>query len=223
MRLESGGAHHWLASECGFLRATRNRIRPITTGRFVGHGSFSFDRRLHSEPGKKFAQNSPNGKKPLNQLLTGSDGATCSADLFGAVQFCDIAVESTEWHVPSLACDFKHEAIRESNRRLSGKFLERGGYGFGVLNREVLVVQEHFDGSCDLGCLPVVNGSQYPRRFGQCKVRHPSALFHEFLGGSNLSGIVSRDEPHQNICINGAHSAFSCAFRSLPSIRQDSF
>src|SRR5438046_10691206 len=68
MRLESGGAHHWLASECGFLRATRNRIKPLTTGRFVGHGSFSFDRRLHSESGKKFAQNSPNGKKPLSKV-----------------------------------------------------------------------------------------------------------------------------------------------------------
>jgi len=34
----------------------------------VGHGSFSFDRRLHSESGKKFAQNSPNGKKPLSKV-----------------------------------------------------------------------------------------------------------------------------------------------------------
>src|SRR5438552_3282549 len=47
MRLEAGGgAHHWLASKCGFLRTTRNRIKPITTGPFVGHGSFSIDHRL---------------------------------------------------------------------------------------------------------------------------------------------------------------------------------
>src|SRR2546422_305723 len=69
MRLEAGGgAHDWLASKCGLLRATRNTIKPITTGRLVGHSSFSFDRRLHSESGKKFAQNSPNGKKPLSKV-----------------------------------------------------------------------------------------------------------------------------------------------------------
>src|SRR5437762_14322768 len=112
MRLESGGAHHWLASECGFLRATRNRIKPLTTGQFVGHGSFSFDRLLPSESGKKFAQNSPNGKKPLNQLLTGSDVATCPADLFDAVQFSHIAVERTVWHVHCFVVALHREAMR---------------------------------------------------------------------------------------------------------------
>ena len=77
----------------------------------------------------------------------------CSSEkLSGAVQFSEIAVEGTKRHVFCLPRDFEHEAIRESNHGLTAKCSKCGGYGFGILYCQVFVVQQHCDGSCDLGC-----------------------------------------------------------------------
>src|SRR2546425_1189784 len=142
--------------------------------------------------------------------MEGSSRNKRDSELFGTIELSKISIEGTERQMSRFASDFKEKTIRESDRGLATKFFESSGHGFGVLNCQVLVVQQHFDSGRDLGRFQFVNRSQHPCRFGQCKVGHPSALFEEVLGGDKLSCIVSSDYAHQNIGVNGAHGVSSC-------------
>src|SRR2546425_8218584 len=83
--------------------------------------------------------------------------------------------------------------------------------------RQMLVVEEHLDGGCNLLRTPIVNGGQDPCRFGEDQMRYPGAACHEGLGHRHLFCVVSRDQPDQNVGVNGPHAASGHAAARPPS------
>src|ERR1035438_10925840 len=68
------------------------------------------------------------------------------------------------------------------------------------------MIEQHFDGRGELGGITLVHSGEHPGGFRESKDRYPSAGFDEDFGGSNLARIVPRDEPDQNVGVNGAHN-----------------
>ena len=71
----------------------------------------------------------------------------------------------------------------------------------------MLVVEEHLDGGGDVHRATAVHRCQDPRRFGEDEMRYPGPACHEGLGHRNLLGVIPRDQPDQDVGVNGAHGA----------------
>ena len=71
----------------------------------------------------------------------------------------------------------------------------------------MLVVEEHLDSGGDVLRTTIVDRGQDPRRFGEDEMRHPGPACHEGLGHRHLLRVVPRDQPDQNVRVNGSHGA----------------
>ena len=71
----------------------------------------------------------------------------------------------------------------------------------------MLVVEEHLDSGGDLLRTTIVDRGQDPRRFGEDKMGDPGPACHEGLGHRNLLCVIPRDQPDQDVCVNGSHGA----------------
>jgi hypothetical protein len=101
----------------------------------------------------------------------------------------------------------QHQAVGETEGRPGAEEIKRRSHGVGILQCQVLVIQQHFDGSGQAGGVQFVYGCQDPGGFGKREYRYPSPLLDESVGSCGLPGIVARDQSNQNIGINGAHDA----------------
>jgi hypothetical protein len=93
-----------------------------------------------------------------------------------------------------LAGELQHQAIGETEGRPGAEEIERRRHHVGILQSEILVIQQHFDGSGKAGGVLFVHSCQDPGSFGQRQNRYPSTLLDEGVGGCRLAGIVARDE-----------------------------
>jgi hypothetical protein len=125
----------------------------------------------------------------------------------GSVDFPEIAVEGAERAVARFARDLHHEAVGEADCRTTTKLIDGGADGFRVLQRQLLMIQEHLDCRGNSLRTAIVDGGEHPRGFGEREMRHPGAGGDEGLGCRNLFDIVSGYEPNQHIGVNGSHVA----------------
>jgi hypothetical protein len=138
----------------------------------------------------------------------------------GTVKLAEVAVERSERSVARLPGDLHHEAIRETDGGTASELLDGRKDCVFVLHRQVLVVEEHFDRGRNSFGLPTVNGSKHPSRLRKREVRHPRALGGKGLSRSDLLRIIARDEPDEDVRVNGAHDASLRLVGCLPSALQ---
>src|SRR5882672_3426964 len=65
--------------------------------------------------------------------------AAWSLQPLGTINLAQAAVKGTEWSVPGLPSDFRHEAIGESDLGILAKLRDSGGDDLSVLYRQVFV------------------------------------------------------------------------------------
>jgi hypothetical protein len=118
------------------------------------------------------------------------------------------AVERTERQVAGAASSFEDQTVGEADRRATAKLFERRPNHFGILQHELSMRQEHLDRGRDCLRRSTVDGRQHPDSFRKSQMRDPRAVFDESLGGRGLRGIVARDQPDEDVGINGVHDAF---------------
>ena len=83
---------------------------------------------------------------------------------------------------------------------------QRRGHHVGVLQRQIVVAEQHLDGGGDLRRVEIVDRRQHPGGLGQHEVRHPGSLRDERLRGCDLPRVVACDEADENIGVNGSHA-----------------
>lgn len=123
------------------------------------------------------------------------------------VELRERSIEGADRRVTGFACDLDYQVIRESDRRTRAEAPQRERYNVGVLDGQVLVMQQHLDRRMNLRRAQLVDGLENPRRFGENQMRDPSTTGDEVLRRLGLLRVIARDEPHQHIRINGAHTA----------------
>ena len=112
--------------------------------------------------------------------------------------------------MPRLPGRLEDQAVGEAQARASTVLFESGDDDIGIRNRQVLVVEKHFDSSRHRGRTKAVDGVQHPGRLGKHHVANPCPGGHERLRGPDLSNIVARDQADEDIRVNGAHAASGC-------------
>jgi hypothetical protein len=76
-----------------------------------------------------------------------------------------------------------------------------------MLERQLVMIEEHLDHQGDpLGRQPV-HRRQNPRGLREHEMRDPSALLDECFGTTHLSRVIARDETHDTVGVNGARVA----------------
>ena len=123
------------------------------------------------------------------------------------IKLGEIAIEGTKWQVTGFPCDLQDQAVRKTQRRPSSEAFDSGRHCVGILKRHMLVIEEHLDGRCDLLRIAIVDRGQDPSGFGEYEMRCPGATRHERLSRCNLLGVIPRDQPDQDVRINGSHAA----------------
>lgn len=116
-----------------------------------------------------------------------------------------MSVERPERHVPGFSGDFEYQTVGEAKAGPLSKAFDGGGNCVRILDCQVLVVEEHLDGRCDLLRTAIVDRREDPRGFGEHEVRDPGSSLDERLRRRHLPGLVSRDEPDEDVRVNGSH------------------
>lgn len=126
---------------------------------------------------------------------------------FDPVESGETSVEGAEGKMTRFPGNLQHEAIRKAQGRPSAKAGDRSSHGFRILKRQMLMVEEHLHGGGDVLRTTVVNRRQNSRRFGEDEVRYPRPACDEGLGHRHLFRIIPRDQPDQDVRVNGPHGA----------------
>jgi hypothetical protein len=109
-----------------------------------------------------------------------------------------------------LTGNFEDEAVGEAQRRAVPVVAQCALDDLGVLQSQGLVHEQHLDRSRDSIRRQIVHGVQNPDRFCQHEVRDPRTRADEGFRSSDLSRVVTDDQPDEKVRINGAHAAFEC-------------
>src|ERR1022692_4301467 len=123
-------------------------------------------------------------------------------------------VKRTKWQMSRLAREVEQQAIGKTQGRPRAKYVQRSLHDIRILQRQVLMDEQHFDRCGKSGGVKPVDGSKDPGGFGQRQNGYPSPFLHKAGGLSGLRSVVSGNEPNQNVGVNGAHSARACAAQS---------
>ena len=107
--------------------------------------------------------------------------------------------------MPGFTGDFQDQTVGKAELGLLSVTFEGGAYGFGILNAETFVSQEHFDRHNQLPTTKTVDRRKDPNSLHQNKVRNPCASLHECLSSKDLFWIVTGYESDQEVGINRAH------------------
>lgn len=86
---------------------------------------------------------------------------------------------------------------------------ERLPNDFGILQDQMLMIEQKIKSSCQLRRAALVHSIQHPQGFGQYQLRDPGASFHKRLGCGDLLRIIPNQQSHQDIRVNGAHASFA--------------
>lgn len=148
--------------------------------------------------------------------------AVTALQFLRAVQSTEIAIESPERKVTRSPGRFEHETVGEADSRPGAELVERRRHDIGILQRQLTMAEEELNSGGNVGWATLVDCVQDPRGFNECDVGHPGALLDESLSRGDLRGVVSRDQPDQDVRINGPHAEPARVFGARPSIRQES-
>lgn len=99
----------------------------------------------------------------------------------------------------SLPGNRQYEAVGEPQCWSPAEVLNRCGDGIGVLQGQMLVVEQHIDRSREFGRATFVDRRQHPRGFGEHEMRHPRVAFAKLLSRRDLPGVVPRHQTNQNV------------------------
>ena len=124
-----------------------------------------------------------------------------------AVDFAEVPVEGAERAVAGFPSHLHHEAIRKANGRSPPKLPNCRRNRIRILDRQMLMTQQHLNRQGDRLGATIVDGRQYPRCFGQGQVRHPSPLGDKILCGRHLLRVISCDQANEDVGVNGSHAA----------------
>ena len=125
--------------------------------------------------------------------------------LLSTIEFAQIAIKGSEGSVASLARNFEHQAVRETDRRPPTEALDGCSNRVSVLNGQILVIQEHIDSCRNRLRAAIVDRCEHPGRFSERQVRDPGSIDHEGLGGGHLLCVIPCDEPDEHVSVNGSH------------------
>ena len=124
-----------------------------------------------------------------------------------AVDCAQGPIEGAERTVAGFPSHLHHEAIREANGRSSAKLPNCRGNRIGILDRQMLMTQQHLNRRRDGRRATIVDGRQHPRRFGQGQLRHPGPRNDKILCSSHLLCVISRDQANEDVGVNGSQAA----------------
>lgn len=131
----------------------------------------------------------------------------CVLQALSALELRELAIEAPQWAVPILAGNFENEEIGEAYAVVLAKRLKRSLDDVRLLDGKLLVVKQHCNRFGNLLTRAPVDRIQHPRCLRDHEMRDPRAFGDELLSGSDLSGVIPRYEPNQDIGVNGAHAA----------------
>ena len=103
-------------------------------------------------------------------------------DPYGPLDLAEAAVKRAQWKMARLPGELQHQAIAETEGRPGAVKIERRRHHVRILQRQVLVIQQHFDGSDKAGGVLLVHGCQDPGGFGKRENRYPRPLLDEDVG-----------------------------------------
>ena len=103
--------------------------------------------------------------------------------------------------------NLQNQAVQKAQCGPSAKAGHSSSHGFRILKRQMLVIEEHLDGRGDFLWTTIVDRGQDPRRFGEDEMPYPGPACHEGLGHRHLLRVIPRDQPDQNVRVNGSHGA----------------
>ena len=106
-----------------------------------------------------------------------------------------------------LAGDLHDEAVCESDCWLLTEGNQSGPDNLPILQYQPIVLEQHFDSDGDPGRIEVVDGTQYPNRFGEHQMRNPCTWLDKRFGPFNLSRMFPDHKPDQNVGVNRAHAS----------------
>src|SRR5207249_7065115 len=86
----------------------------------------------------------------------------------------------------------QHKAVGKTQGGPRAEQIERRGHDVRILQYQVFVIQQHFDGGDKVGRAPWVHCGQDPCRLSERENRYPGALLHEDIGGSRAWRASSR-------------------------------
>ena len=133
-------------------------------------------------------------------------------------QLCQVTIKRSKWNVSRLAPDLENQTVRETQGRLPAIVLQSRCDGIGILQRELLELQQHVDCSGDRGGAALVGDLEYPGHLGEGEERNPGAAGDVGFRDSNLLGVVAYREPHDDVRVNGAHAFCARTPGHLPSV-----
>src|SRR2546428_9935230 len=84
----------------------------------------------------------------------------------------------------------QHQAVGKTQSWARAEQVERSGHDVRILEYQVLVIQQHFDGGYKPGCVTVVDSRPHPRRLGELENPYPRALLPEDVGRNGLAPIL---------------------------------
>ena len=119
--------------------------------------------------------------------------ASVRLEFLGAFEFIEVTVEGAVGEVTGFTGELKHEAVGEGDGGAGAVEVEGGSDGGGVLDDEVAVVEEHFDGFCEVCGREVIDGGEDPGSFGKSERGDPGAGRYEGFGVGGLAGVVAGD------------------------------
>jgi hypothetical protein len=96
----------------------------------------------------------------------GAGGASNASQLLCTCSSSERAIECAEWQVSGLASKMQHQAIGKPQGRPRTKEIERSRHNVRILQRQILVVEQHFERGGKLGGAELVSGSENPGGFG---------------------------------------------------------
>ena len=130
-----------------------------------------------------------------------------ASQLVGTIELPEISVESTKGAVAGFLSDLQNQAVRETYRWPTPKTVDGRRDRVRILQRKVLVIQQHVNRCCDGGRTAIVDGCQDPRCLGEGQMRDPRPIGDERLGGCNLLRVIPSDQPDEHVRVNGSHGA----------------
>ena len=122
-----------------------------------------------------------------------------------AVKSGETPVERSEWPVTGFPSHLYHQTVGKTDGRTPAILDDRRTDGVGILQRQLVVIQEHLDRRRNGLWTAIVNGAQHPGRFHERQVRHPRSAGDKRFSRRELPCIVSGDEPDQHVGVNGPH------------------
>jgi hypothetical protein len=118
-----------------------------------------------------------------------------------------MAIERAEGQMTSLSCDLEDQTVRKTERRTLSKTFDRSGDSVRILKGQLLMIEQHLDRGGDRLRAAIVNGCQDPGGFSENEMGHPRTPRDKGLGSRDLSGIIARHEPDEDVRVNGSHVA----------------